>query len=104
MIWSPSHLLRSLIHPPRLRQRMARRWGVAATAEPELVDDVIRLGGIMEMEPRVMVDGVADLAPADPTHIAMRAGRRELALELLALMNTRPHDLRERLTDEDDMV
>lgn len=61
---------------------LADRWARARKREPELLGDVIRLGGILTAEP--FEDGqVADLSP---NRILYEKGRRDLALQLCALM------------------
>lgn len=64
----------------------ARRWRAAAQMNPELAADLIRLGGIMRLSARRMVDGVEVLEPLCPIRMARDEGRREMAIELLSLM------------------
>ncbi|MEO0859225.1 MAG: hypothetical protein AAFY65_01330 [Pseudomonadota bacterium] len=91
MNWNPIVFVKGLSRSGRERQRMARRWGLAFETDAKLVDDLVRLGLLIEPEPGYFraPDGQA---PSEPTAIdlAMRAGRRELALELLALGRISP--------------
>lgn len=95
MIWHPLSLIQAFLPFEARRQgtRMARRWGKAATAEPRLAEDLIRLGGVLAGQPAMIEDGfpVPDLP--DPQRLAYQAGRRDLALQLLALMNLTPYQL-----------
>ncbi|SFI60658.1 hypothetical protein [Albimonas pacifica] len=76
--------------------RRAARWGRACTAEPRLAADVLALGGVLALGPRDQT-GAPELAPE---HLAYEAGRRELALELVALMGLTPFELREQMMEE----
>ena len=61
---------------------LAERWSRARRKDPELLGDVIRLGGILTAEP--FEDGqVVDL---NPNRVLYEKGRRDLALQLCALM------------------
>lgn len=67
----------------RLDERgMARRWNKARLTHPELMADVIRLGGVLAAQP--MQGG--EVQPLDAPRLAYEAGRRDLALHLLAMM------------------
>ncbi len=93
MIWNPLTLLRA-ITPDRHRANvMAARWQGAVSRDPRLVEDVIALGRIMESLPVDLDTGDAVRAPVDPTHVLIDQGRREMALEMLALMNVDRADL-----------
>lgn len=67
----------------------ARRWVAARNAQPGIVADLIELGGVLRPVG----------APLDPQRLAYEAGRRDLALELLALAQVDYDDLN-RLTQE----
>lgn len=64
----------------RLRASLALRWSRAAQADRQLVGDLIALGGVVSQTARV--DGLPE---TDPQRLAYEAGRRDLALELIAL-------------------
>ena len=88
-------VLRLLTASRRDAYRLAARWAAAGQREPELVADLVRLGGILELRPRVLgSDGVEAPDPIDPIRLAVDRGRAELAKELLALMGMTPFDLK----------
>ena len=95
MIWHPLSLIQAFVPFEARRQglRMAKRWGRAATAEPRLAEDLIRLGGILAGQPAVVVDGFPAPDLPDAQLLAYQAGRRDMALHLLALMNLTPTQL-----------
>ncbi len=98
-------ILRLISADARASHRLASRWSAAQGREPELAADVIRLGGILAQRPRVFdFSGVEDPAPVDPVRIHIAEGRRELAIELLALMGLGPEELfslTREMTDDD---
>lgn len=63
---------------------VSKRWMQACTREPELACDLIREGGLMAVQPVEMENGAPQVAPLDPYRLAYEAGRRDLALLLLA--------------------
>lgn len=67
---------------------VAGRWQRAARAEPNLMRDVIGMGFVLAMQPRS--EGVPEISP---TQLAYDAGRRDLALEILALMGARNDEI-----------
>lgn len=76
---------------------ISARWRRAVAADPELMADVIRLGGLMGQSPRRFEAGQEVLDPLCPIRMGVDAGRRDLATEILALMNIDENDLRDRL-------
>ena len=68
---------------------LARRWHKARNSNPELAGDLIRLGGILAAQPFVQ----GEVAALDTTRLAYEAGRRDMALQLLALMTLSIDDL-----------
>ena len=68
----------------------ARRWSKAAKVEPELLNDVIRLGDILTMQPFA---GGQLTAPLDPLRLAYEAGRRDFAVQLATMMGLTYTDL-----------
>lgn len=86
MIWNPLTVLFAALPGPEQASDMAARWQQARARDPRLVEDLIALGRIMESLPVEMHDGVRMRAPVDPTQVLIDQGRKELALELLALM------------------
>lgn len=65
---------------------VARRWRSARLESPELADDLIRLGGILQLQPVDLQNGYPETAPLDGFRLAYEAGRADLARQLLALM------------------
>jgi hypothetical protein len=61
----------------------ARRWSRLHDARPELAEDLLLLGGV----------ALPIGANLDPQALAYAAGRRDLALELLALMQVTTTEL-----------
>lgn len=81
----------------------ASLWKRAASDHPALVPDLIRQGGVLQTQPVQMQGGVPELAPLDPQRLAYEAGRRDLALQLLAAAGI-THDELHALTKEQDYV
>lgn len=75
----------------------ARRWQEADEREPQLAGDLIVLGRVLVGQP---VDGSGRLA-ASAEQLAYEAGRRDLAVELLAMMALTPGDLRAMMEMDD---
>jgi hypothetical protein len=84
----------------RTAGRVAVCWAEAAEREPRLVEHLIVLGGVLALAPRRYVAGVQQPDAIDPMRMARDAGRRELALELLALMNVTAPELRALMEDD----
>lgn len=76
---------------------VVRRWRKARLAHPELMGDVIRLGGVLAAQP--MDKG--EVEPLDASRLAYEAGRRDFALQLLAMMQISIDELN-HLTERDD--
>lgn len=89
MIWHKFDFLRALFPRPEVASRVSRRWMVARQADPTLAVDLIVLGGVLIAQPTTE-DGPA---PIDPHRMAYEAGRRDLALQLLAMMSVTPLEL-----------
>jgi hypothetical protein len=64
---------------------VARRWRTAAAEQPELVTDLIGMGQVLALS---TAEGASD-----PHRLAYEAGRRDLALELIALMGVRAYEI-----------
>lgn len=73
------------------------RWEAAATREPELMLDLIRLGGILVLQP---TEG-GNVTLNDPLRLAYEAGRRDLSIELLSMMALTPRTLTILLEDNE---
>jgi len=83
MIWDKLSILRTIFPSREAASVYAARWKAASDRERALVADVIRLSGLLAQQPRQD----AEVAAIDPNRLAYEAGRRDLGLEILALMN-----------------
>lgn len=99
MIFDRLLTLRTFFATRRQAAKMARRWRKAAAAEPKLREDLLVLGRVAEILPMARGD-VPD--PIDPEMALYEKGRRDLALQLLALMNCTISDLNTLLMETDD--
>lgn len=82
-------------------RQMAKRWRRAAQADPQLRQDVLALGGVLSMQAYDRVNGVPELAPIDPYRLAFEAGKRELSMQLAALMDISLYDLKTMETEDE---
>lgn len=86
MIWNPWQILQLAFNGQRREMQYgALRWTRAFRTDPELAQDLIRLGHVLEMEPVTLVQGVEQPTPIDPYRMAYEKGRRDLAIQILAL-------------------
>lgn len=94
-IWHPLSLIQAFLPFEARREglRLARRWGKAARDDSRLAEDLIRLGGVLAGQPARLQDGWPTPDLPDTQMLAYQAGRRDLALQLLALMNLTPTEL-----------
>ena len=95
-------ILRTISPSRRAVQQMAARWAAIAGREPELARDVIRLGGVLTLPPSRFEDGIRIPEPVDPVTLARDEGRREMALQLLALMQVTPFELSQMMESDDE--
>lgn len=103
MIFDRLPILKRIFPTPVAAQSVAGRWQRAAAADPELVQDIIRMGGILAQRTRTFDDdGVEVLSPIDPYRLAEENGRREFALELLAMMQIDPYQLSQLTEDNSE--
>lgn len=99
MIFGRISLIRS-IFPSRSDQADAGvRWVRAARQDPDLMADVIRMGGILVAQPDQYDKGIPLGVPIDPVRLAYEAGKRDLALQLCALMALTPLELQTLMED-----
>lgn len=75
------------------------RWKKAFDADPRLANDVARLGGVFAIPARRWEQGVEMPDPIDPIRMAKEQGRREMALEILALMKVGDHELTDMMEE-----
>lgn len=97
MIWNrlAVALRRANLRPQRA---MAQRWAAADQRDPQLARDLVRLGRVVVLSP---VDG-ADRLALSAEQMAYEAGRRDMALELLAMMSLSPDDIRTLMEHDDN--
>ena len=88
----------------RAAAAFARRWSPVLARHPELQADLIRLGGLFELPPVNMVEGLPEAVTLDPYQCGLAAGRRELATQLLAAGGLTVEDLNQLMEDQDDHV
>lgn len=98
MIWQRLPLIRALIPHKPTAGETARRWRNARAVAPELAEDVIVACGLMQMQPARYADGLA-IPELDPVRLAYEAGRRDLGLQLLALMAVSQTELNAMMED-----
>lgn len=96
-LWNPLSFVMLASSGRREARQRARRWAKAFAADPQLAADLVQLGGLLDGELRQPVldatgqpTGIYEIVPPDPTALAMRSGRRELAQMLLALGTIEP--------------
>ena len=104
MIWSRIGIMAGVFAFSQRRELadIARRWAKAVGSQPELRADLIRMGGILSMEPRQIIGGIPEIETIDPLKQAYTAGRRDFALQLLALSGL-THDDMNLLMERDDV-
>lgn len=79
---------------------MARRWTEAAAADPQLIDDVVALAGVL-MVPAEIPPDTYDPRPVDPYRLAFEAGQQDMGRKMIALMGVTYHDLSKLETQEE---
>lgn len=101
MIVNKIGILQVLSPTRREANRLGKRWSQAAAENPELIADVIRMGGILELRDRTLESGVEVPEPIDPIRLAVERGRQEMAKELLGLMGLTPYELSNLIREDD---
>lgn len=96
-IWNKFAVLASVFGRREDAAAPSRRWRAAAARDRELPADLIRIGGVLTMQP--VTDG--DVAGLDPLRLAYEAGRRDLALQLLSMMELTISELNQLMEDND---
>lgn len=97
MIWDKIGILRSLFPSRAAALEVSKRWNSASQKNRALAADLIRLGGVMTLQP--IEQGEVDITNLQ--RLAYEAGRRDLALQLLAMMNLTIEDLNTLSEDND---
>jgi len=83
----------------QIRAMLSLRWSAAARRDPDLVTDLIALGGVFNQA--ALMDGLPD-TDTDPQRLAYQAGRRDLALELIALAGCTTEQINKMLMEASD--
>lgn len=91
-------VLRTASPTKRGAAKSAAAWSAAKSSQT--VDDLVRLGGLLAMQPANYAEGIAQPDPIDPQRLAYEAGRRDLAIQLLTLMGVGPYELMQLMDDE----
>ncbi|MCB2117917.1 MAG: hypothetical protein R3D85_16435 [Paracoccaceae bacterium] len=94
-------VIRAMIPTRGEAHDLALRWKKAARVEPELAGDLIRLGGVLSIQPDEYRGGLPSDAAIDPLRAAYQKGRRDMAVQILALMGV-THDELKILMEEDE--
>lgn len=98
MIFDRVTIIRALIPDKRATGALARRWRNAREVNPDLAKDVIGFSGLMVMQPHRYDNGVGT-PELDPAVLAYEAGKRDLGLQLLALMGVSQSELNAMMED-----
>lgn len=102
-IWHPFELLgRAAGGNRRQAGEMAIRWVRAFRQEPQMVADLIGMGGILTHRPVRLDQGVEMPDPIDPIRLAYEAGQRDMALRILALGRIDHSELRNLIDNNGD--
>lgn len=99
MIFDRLGIIRALFPSKGQAAEVATRWKRAARTEPDLIGDAIRLGGVIALQPDTYEQGLPIGAPIDPVRLAYEAGRRDLAVQLVALMGLTHTELQSLMED-----
>lgn len=93
MIWNRPAIFATLFPSAAHSQQRAatRRWRDAVSDDPQLAQDLIRLGGVLALQPP---------GPTEAT-LAYEAGRRDFALQLLAMSGLTPYQLSNLMMETD---
>lgn len=99
MSWRLQTLM-TMFTRPRDAITIGRRWRAAAREIPGLEGDLVELGGLRMMQPHQRIEGVPEPAALGPEMLAYQQGKRDLALQLLALMGLNQDDFNSLFTEE----
>lgn len=102
MIWERTAYVHSIFgQTSEAAAECAKRWQHAFAKQPSLPEDIIRLSGLMEVQPVEMTNGFPQPATIDPHALAYEAGKRDLGLKLLALGHITPLELNSLMEQPD---
>lgn len=97
-LWNPLDVIRSIFPDKSLAANAASRWTAIFEQDPRAMEDLIRLGGLLETNPETYDgDGIPVPAPIDPVRLAYERGRSDMARQLLALGSLDAHTLKNLL-------
>lgn len=99
MSWRMQALM-TLFTRPRDAISIGRRWRAAARDVPGLEGDLIELAGLRLMQPHQRIDGAPEPEAIGPEMLAYHQGKRDLALQLLALMGLTQTEFNSLFTEE----
>ncbi|GHF33259.1 hypothetical protein [Seohaeicola zhoushanensis] len=103
-----SALITGFGHPTVREVRMARgaavlRWRKAFRDQPELAEDLIRLSGLLAVQPHILTEGIpTGIAPVDPHAVMFERGQQQLAKVLLSLGGITPYELTQLMEKPDE--
>lgn len=104
MIFNRISILRALFPARKAASEASLRWHRAARGEPELLADVLAFGGVLALQPDIYDQrGVPMGAPIDPVRLAYEAGRRDLAVQIAALMGVTRTELKSLMENDYDV-
>lgn len=63
--------------------KAARLWRPVFQKYPEVILDLVRIGGLFQQRELYFEDGIKRSVPLDPTELAYEQGRREAVLDIL---------------------
>lgn len=99
-VWNPLSILATRFGQKSRARDFAQRWRAAFRRDAALKHDLIRLGGILELPTVEFTGGVPQVEDKSPFQLGVEAGRRALALELLALGLIDAHELETTMEEE----
>lgn len=97
MIWNRLAVFSTIFlpgTPVSVPRDCVRRWRKAVADQPELAEDLIRLGGVLALSP-------PRSGPPSVEQLAYEAGRRDFALQLLSIAGLSPYQLNQMMDDPD---
>lgn len=77
-----------------------RRWSTAYRADPALMQDLVTLGGLLQIPHEIPPDPM-NPTPVDPHRLAFEAGQRDMAVKLCALMGVTNYELTQLMEETD---
>lgn len=97
MIWDRLFTFRTLFPSYAVHRKITvtRRWRKIFEAEPKVAEDLILLGGVLLLDPP------NPKSPPSVEQLAYEAGRRDFALQLLAMGGLSPWQLNQMMGETD---